>query len=119
MSHGTEQVILFIAQALKENSTSVALEGLQPPCLYAYLRREGLEGLAIGKLIALGLGVGEDDGVGSLAVVGDDVLQHARPMPGGNLDGQVLYSRGQLIHLPIDAFVLIFFWGGGKFSAGV
>lgn len=64
-----------------------------------HLRSESLESLAVGELVALGLGVGKDDGVRALAVVGDDVLQHARPMAGGHLDRQVLDGRCQLVDL--------------------
>lgn len=68
--------------------------------MQTYLRRERLESLSVGKLVALCLGVREDDGVRALAVVGDDVLQHARPMPRGNLDRQVLDGRRELVDLP-------------------
>lgn len=106
MSHGSNRHFSPLKRSTK------TLKGLLR-CLRDYLRSEGFEGLAVGKLVALGLGVGEDDGVRALAIVGDDVLQHARPMPGGHLDGQVRYSRGQLVHLPMH---LCYLRGGGRNS---
>lgn len=64
-----------------------------------YLRSERVERLPSGELIALPLGLREHNRVRALPVEGDDVLEHGRAMPGGDLDSYVRHSGGQLVVL--------------------
>ena len=63
------------------------------------LRGESLKRLSRRQFVALPLGLGKNDGVRTLPVEGDHVLESARAMPGGNLNGQVLNCGRELVHL--------------------
>lgn len=64
-----------------------------------HLRSERVERLPRGELVALPLGLREYDSVRTLAIEGDDVLQHRRAMAGVYLDSHVRHRRRQLVVL--------------------
>lgn len=68
-------------------------------CYTNHLRCEGLEDPTRSKLVALSLGLREDNGVRALAVVRNNVLQRGRAMPEGHLDRHVLHRLRQLVIL--------------------